>query len=224
MLPSITQARILDEKAILGLVMKLGTEEKRTLYWEVQTKEGPNDLADYSLGSATAQSATGTGWNEIVDSNGRYHLEPEYERIVYHFFYGVYPQQAWVYKRYPSNKDLNSLLGTRAIGGGIGHIDGFKSPYRAPTPLTETFSMKGIHPSFLGYAPFLEPTSYTIYLYFFVTRYDVVFLGVDPAGDAEKDAVRKIASEDVRRRAVVRTMGGHELMDIPSWVESAVKR
>jgi hypothetical protein len=222
MLPKETAARLFGEGDVIGLKMKTGSE-KRVFYFQVETIEGPNDLADYSLGAAAATNTTGTDWDEITDSQGRYHLEPEFEKVLYQFFFGISPASAWVYRRYPSNRDLNSLIGTRAIGSGVGHIDGVKSPYYAPSYITEMFTLKGAHPAFLGYNPYSEPASITVRLYFYVTRYDVKFLGVDPS-NSEEDARRVLASEDVRSRAVVRTMGGHELIDIPTWIESAMRR
>lgn len=223
MLPEITVARLFKEREPFGLLLLLGSE-RRIFYWEAETIEQPNDLADYSLGSATALATAGTGWSEITDSQGRYHLEPENEKVVYHCFFGVSPGQAWIYRRYPANKDFNSLLGTRAIGSGIGHIDGVKSPYQTPTPVSEFFTMKGQHPSFLGYHPFGEPSSITVRLYFYVTRYDVKFLGVDPSGDAEKDDKRVIAPEGVRSRAPIRTVGGHELVPVSTWIETMLRK
>lgn len=223
MLPSEVVSRLFAERDVLGLTMMVGAGEKRTAFWRIDTVEGPNDLADHSLGSASAQSTSGTGWNEIVDSQGRYHLESEYEKVVYQIFYGISPGQAWVYLRYPSNRDLNSLLGTRAIGSRVGHIDGRKSPYRTPSSTTELFTMYGLHPAFLGYHPYAEPSSITVRLYFYVTRYDVTFLGVDPSGDPSKDIGRKIAPEADRQLARVRGMGGRLLVDAPQWVLTAMK-
>lgn len=223
MLPREVYERLLGEKGLLGLKM-LYDGTKRVFFWQVETIEGPNDLMDYSLGTASAQATAGTGWSEITDSQGRYHVEPEFEKIIYHIFIGISPGQAWLYRRYPSNKDINNLLGTRAIGSGIGHIDGLKSPYRAPSPTTEFFTIKSLHPSFLGYAPYLEPTSIIVRLNFFVTRYDVRFLGIDPSGSEDADSKMVIAPADVRDRAKVRTMGGHELMDAPTWVTQLLRK
>jgi len=222
MLPREAYARILSEGQILGLKMLVGSE-KRIFHFRADTVEGPNDLMNYSLGAAVQTNTAGTDWDEIIDSSGRYYLEPEYEKIIYHFFFGISPAQTWIYRRYPSNKDINSLLGTRTIGSGVGHIDGIKSPYRSPSPISEMFTIKGLHPSFLGYAPYAEPASITVRLNFFVTRYDVTFLGVDPSG-TDEDQKRLIAPQEARDRAKVRTTGGHELVPIPSWIESSMRR
>ena len=215
MLPSDVVKRFLAEKQILGLRMKRDSMP-RTLYFEVEVAEGPDDLANFSLGAATAQSATGTGWDEIQDSASRYWLEPASERVIYQFFFGVAPGQAWIYRQYPTGVDINSLIGVRAIGDAVGFVDGIKSPYRSPSPLTEMWSMKGMHPAFLGYNPYLEPSSITIRLNFFVMRYSVIPRGID-AGDRVN-----IAPPDIRARAVVRSVGGRDLIDIPTWVENAI--
>lgn len=218
MLPSSVIDRLLREDQVLGLLMKRDGS-KRTIYFRIETAEGPNDLMDFSLGAATAQAVAGTGWSEIQDSASRYYLEPGSQKIIYHFFFGVSPGQAWIYRRYPSNRDLNSLIATRAIGDPIGYVDGNKSPYRVPSPLTEMFSMYGMHPAFLGYNPFLEPVSITVRLNFFVVRYDVTVLGLNPVLTGGKGLI--VADND-RMQARVRPVGGHELIDVPSWIESAV--
>lgn len=209
MLPREVIARLLNPQDILGLQMTIGTE-KKIVYFTVDTVEGPNDLADFSIGAASALSTTGTGWSEIQDSAGRFILEPEYENIIYQFYIGIAPASAWLYRRYPGSKDLNSLLGTRAIGSGQGHIDGLKSPYKNPTPITEMYTVKNLHPSFLGYNPFADPSSITVRLYFYVTRYDVTLKGLT-------------LSEEEKKRAAVRTMGGHDLVPAPTWIETRVR-
>ena len=223
MLPSQTYARLLQDGEILGLRLTDGGAEKRTFLFKIITIEGPNDLTGYSMGAASAQNTAGTDWDEIVTSDGRYQLEPENERAIYHCFYGITPGQARIYTRYPSEKDLNSLLGTRSFGGSVGFIDGAKSPYLYPSPITEFFTMKGMHPSFNGYHPYLEPTSITIKLNFYVTRYDVEVIGVVPLGGQDADSKWLIAPGHAVARAKVRTVGGRGLVPIPSWLENKVR-
>jgi len=211
MLSDAIVSRVLKANDMLGLQMKL-SNAPRIFYWNIKTVEFPNDLADFSLGAATAFSTTGTGWIEINDANTRYYLEPEFENIIYQFYFGVAPAQAQIYRRYPSNKDINSLFGTRAIGSGIGHIDGHKSPYRQPSVISEMFSVKGNHPSFLGYHPYAEPSSITVRLYFYIFRYNVEFKGLDSA-----------VSDEIRNKAVVRPVGGQDPIDAPNWVQTLVK-
>lgn len=221
MLSSDIVSRILKANDALGLQMQVNNNP-RIIYWKVKTAEMPDDLANFSLGSATAFDTDGTGWIEINDSNTRYYLEPEFENIIYQFYFGVAPAQAQIYRRYPSNRDINSLIGTRAVGSGIGFIDGHKSPYRHPTVISEMFSLKGSHPSFLGYHPYGEPSSITVRLYFYIVRYNVVFKGVEPFDDAS-DAAFQIAPEEFRERAVVRPIGGQQVIDAPNWVQNTIK-
>ena len=206
MLSSEVVKRLFDEGDVLGLKMLVGSTEG-VFYFRVKTVEGPNDLDDFSLGSASAQNSTGSDWVQIQDASSRYILEPVNENIIYQVFYGIHPAYAWLYRRYPTNVDRGSLIGTRTVGDRtyrVGKIDGFKSPYRTPSPETEFFTMKGLHPSFLGYHPYLEPASITVRMNFFVVRYGVDKLDIPSSQEKEK--------------AKVRTMGGESLMQAPSWL------
>ena len=195
--------RIPREDQVIALRMKVGGKEKDFLFL-VLTKEGPNDLKEFSLGAASALNATGTSWSNITDSAGRYHLQPEFERYLYQAFYGISPSYAWVYRRYPANVDLGSLLSTRTIGGQVGYVSGGQSPIATPSPITEFWTLKGVYPSFLGYHPFAEPSSATVRMTFFVTKFRVDYL-VAP-------------TEEQLSRAIRRTMGGTELLEAPEWV------
>ena len=97
MLPDSVVSRLLRENSVLGLIMRAGTIN-RVFYFNIDIVEGPDNLIDFSLGAATAQSTTGTDWDEITDSAGRYHLEPEDEDVIYHTFFGIYPRHAWLYR------------------------------------------------------------------------------------------------------------------------------
>lgn len=201
--------RLFKQQDILGLQMTFGSE-KKTVYFQIDTVEYPNDLADFSLGTASALAVAGTTWSDIQDSASRFLLEPEYESIIYQLFFGINPGQAWVYRRYPANRDINSLVGTRAIGSGQGHIDGLKSPYKNPSPLTEMFTVRGARPAFLGYNPYADPASITVRLYFYVVRYDVTLKGFN-------------LTEEEKKRAVTRNVGGHDLVPAPTWIETRVR-
>lgn len=212
---------IVPEGGILGLKLKID-QEKRTFYFRVDSVEKPIVLAPYSLGAASPMNTAGTAWNEIIDANSRYHLEPEFENVIYRAIFGIDPGETWVYLRYPPNVDVHSLIGTRAIGSGIGHISG--SPFLNPSDLSEFFTLKDQHPSFLGYHPYATPSSITVRLSFFVVRYDVKVIGVDPSGAEETDKKRLIAPQGSREKAVVRTMMSHLLVDAPNWLLSAIKK
>lgn len=195
--------RVPDDGDVVALKMREGSREKY-YYFLITDKEGPNNLEEYSLGAATALAAAGTSWQEITDSQGRYHLEPENDRVLYQTFYGIHPSYAWVYRRYPTNEDLGSLLGTRAIGGQVGYISGVDSPIASPTALTELWTLEGTHPSFLGYHPRGEPSSVTVRMSFFVHKFSVNYLTA-PTVEQMRAAKRK-------------TMGGLKLMDAPQWL------
>lgn len=198
--------RLFVENDVIGLKMLLGSDPT-IFYLLVKTVEGPNDLDDYSLGSATGQDTDGTGWNEIEDANSRYLLEPEFANIIFQAFYGVYPSYAWIYRRYPPNVDRGSLRRTRTIGDRtyrIGKVDGLTSPYHTPSSRTEFFTMEGEHPAFLGFHPRLEPSSVTIRMNFSVVRYRVEHL--------------KSPESQQISRAKVRTMFGEDLAQAPSWL------
>jgi len=216
MLPIEVVSRFLDERQILGLLMKVDGI-RRIIYFETEVVEGPDDLMDFSLGAAVAQATAGTGWKTIQDSSSRYYLEPADDAVIYHFFYGISPGQARVYLQYPSGVDLNSLITTRAISDPVGFVDGIKSPYRSPSVVTEMFSMNGAYPAFLGYNPYKEPASITIRMNFFIMRYSVRLLGTDGGN-------WKIAPPDVRARAAIRAVGGRNLVDVPSWIQTGLRR
>lgn len=212
MLPSEVVNKILAEGDILGLKFLIDSEPK-IFHFRIKTVEGPNDLKEYCLGStnggvtgtaASAQNTTGTGWDEIIDSAGRYFLEPEFGNIIFQSFYGISPSIAWTYRKYPSNVDRGSLRGTRTIGGKVGAISGKDSPLSVPSPLTELFTLKGNHPTFLGYHPYLEPSSIYIYMTFYVTRYGVDYL--------------KTPSPEEQAKAIIKTMGGETLFQAPEWL------
>lgn len=203
--------RILKPGEVLGLQMKMANLP-RTFFWKVSTVEFPDNLADYTLGSASALNLTGTAWQEITDNANHYYLEPEANKIIYQVYFGIAPGQAYIYRAYPANRAINSLIGTRPIGPppvptanpatGVGFIDGHQSPYRQPSVLSELFCLKDTHPAFLGYHPYAEPSSITVRLYFYIVRYDVVYQGIDLAIPA-----------------VVRQVGGHDVADAPAWVQ-----
>ena len=202
MLPADVTSKILNEGQIIALKMKV-SDSITDFYLQVKTKEGPNDLLEFSLGSASAQAVAGTDWDEIQDSSNRYLLEPEHDRTLYQIFYGITPGYARVYRRYPSNVDRGSLLGTRTIGGQIGYINGWMSAAFTPSPLTEFFTIMGLHPSFLGYHPYLEPATITVRMNFFVIKYNVEVVAL---------------SQERKAKIITRTMGGVEILQAPQWL------
>lgn len=210
-LPPEAVKRLFAENEILGLKFRVG-ESVKVFYFRVKSLETPNDVRDFSLGSAAAQATAGTDWNNIQDGSSRYILEPPKSGIIYQGFYGIHPGYAWVYRRYPSNVDVGGLQTTRTVGDRtyrIGYIDGIRSPYNSPSPDTEFFTIYGTYPSFLGYHPYTEPASITVRMNFFISVYGV-------------DYLREPTAEEIAR-ARVRTMGGLSLMDAPEWIAKEVK-
>ncbi|MCL0058209.1 hypothetical protein M1O47_00810 [Dehalococcoidia bacterium] len=204
-------ARLFNEEDILGLKFATGVAPV-VAYFEIKTVEGPINLKSYALGTAAlAQNVVGTGWDEIKDAAGRLWLEPEFDSILFHIFFGINPDYAWIYQRYPPNVDRGSLIGTREIGGKVGAISGFDSPFRNPSPHTEFFTVRGAHPSFLGYHPYLEPASTLVHLNFFVIKYGVNYLGYPGHRDEQP-------SEEQMERAVIRTLGGEPPVPLPEWL------
>ena len=202
-LPREVIEKIPSEGGIVALRMKVEGRDT-DFYFLIRSKEGPNDLREFSLGSASAMATAGTGWDDIQDSNNRYHLEPEFENYLYQVFYGITPSYAWLYRRYPANVDLGSLVATRAIGGNTGYVDGGSSPLRSPSAQTEFWTLKGNHPSFIGYHPYAVPTSITVRVSFYITKFFVDYL--------------RTPTEEQIEKAIVRTMGGVGLFDAPEWL------
>jgi len=195
--------RLFGEGDIIALRMQESNTPKN-YYFKVQSQERPNNLADFSLGSAVAQATAGTGWSEIQDSQSRNLLEPESEDTIFHIFYGIDPVTAQVYRRFPGNVDHGSLRGTRDVSGDVGYIDGWSSPYYYPSAVTEFFNIKGLNPNFNGYHPYTEPGSITVRMFFYVARYLVDYL--------------KQPTEAEKARAAVRTMGGVPLASAPEFL------
>lgn len=204
-MPEIAQL-FLHENDVLGLQFSVGSGgPRRIFYFKVIVPEGPIILSDFSLGAASAQATAGTGWQEVDDASSRFYLEPSYEEQIYHFYWGISPSYARVYTRYPGSQDRLNLITTRNIGDPIGYIDGRMSPIRAPSKLTESFSLKGTRPTYNGYHPYGDPSSITVYLNFYIYRYHV-------------DYIKSPSSEELSR-AIVRTPGGGSpLIEVPSWV------
>lgn len=194
------------ENDLLGLLfLKDGVPREFVL--RILTAEYPNNLMNFSLGSADALTSAGTGWVTIENANGVEYLEPEKESRVNQVFYGVAPGYARIYRQYPAGVERGNLIGTRAVGSQVGYVSGLYSPLHAPNPNTEFFVIKGQFPAFNGYLPYKEPASTNIYASFYVASFAVCEL--DPAGMTPED----------KRRVRRITMGGKELMDAPGWLK-----
>lgn len=194
------------ENDLLGLLF-LKDGVPRMFVLRILTAEYPNNLQEFSLGSANALAVAGTGWVSIEDSSGNEIFEPEKESRVNQVFFGIAPSYARVYRQYPAGVERGNLRGTRAIGSQTGYVNGVYSPLHDPNPNTEFFVIKGQFPAFNGYLPYKEPASANIYASFYVASFAVCEL--DPAG---------LTPEEWRRVRRI-TVGGKELMDAPGWLK-----
>jgi len=122
-------------------------------FFRIITREHTN-LSPYSLGTVAADGVLAK-WDEIrepVEPRRRY-LEPEAQRIILHGFYGVYPPPMRIYLRHPARVDRWSLVGVRELKGDVGYIDGYISPFHAPSIKSEFFSLVDLYPQFQAYNP-----------------------------------------------------------------------
>lgn len=194
--------RVLKPGQVIGLWFreKNQTVRKNLLILDVEA----SNLMDFSLGSATALSANGTGWSQVQDSSNRYLLQPQYEGILHQYFWGSNPGYAWIYSAYPANTVRGGLLNTPNIGGNpnVGFRRGWASPYLSPSPLSETFITFGINPAYLGYHPYAVPASITVRLNFWIYKYIVQRTDLAPYREY--------------------TMGGSPPVEAPKWLQGAV--
>jgi len=175
--------------------------------FRIESVEYPNNRAEFSIGSATALAAAGTGWNTIQDSSNRFILEPEFAEVIYQGYYGITPSIARVYRQYPSGVDRGSLVGTRNPGvDPIGYISGDMSPGLWPSPITEFYAVRGQHPAFYGYHPYARPASITVRLNFYINVYGVTCVPGMSYNEIEQQA-----------RNII-TLGGRTLMQAPGWM------
>ena len=140
------------------------------------TYEMPNDLKEFSLGTASGLTATGTTWRAIQDGSNVFLLRPGQDNEVWQFFYGISPSYAWIYRSYPNGFIRGGLTASPTVGGDTGYTTGRESPYNEPSSVSEFFTTEGISPAFIGYHPFVSPSSITIRMNFFGVRYKVEYV------------------------------------------------
>lgn len=204
--PEITE-RLLREGDLVALLFQSTKNIPTFYYLRVTQVERPNNLPDFSLGTAAALNTAGTSWDAIQDSSNNYYLEPDTENYLYQVYWGASPSYIWVYRRFPSGVDQGSLVGTRSIGDRVGFITGAFSPINRPSVETEFYTVRGIRPEFFGYHPYAEPSSPTVFLGFYVSVYTVARIEEESLTIAEKIRARQI------------TMGGSKrLQRVPSWL------
>ena len=191
---------------LLGLEFGIGGGKTHTFHWKIKGAE-PSNYSDYSLGTAAASLASGTTWSEIKDSAGRAQLEPEFDDVIHHIFWGKCPSTSRIFQQYPVNKDIWSLVGTRTAGGTIGYIQENESPYRHPSIRTMLFTVNKLHPAFQAWNP--TATAYTAYMNFFVMKYYVDFLA-HPTVEEQK-------------KAFTYRMGFRDIIDAPEWLLKLIR-
>lgn len=207
------QKMFLLEDDIVGLVLYDDNPAAPKIFWfKVQGFEDAN-LKNFLIGTALAQGATGTGYSEIQDAaNNNRLLEPTLENRINHFFWGAYPTRAQIFRQYPPGVDRGALQDNRDEGGLIGFIDGADSPMDFPSIQTETWSMKGLFPAYLGYHPDPFPASIAVYMSFYARTYLVKAVSPQEVGE--------LLRQDQRVRVV--RPGGRYPSPAPDWIRSRV--
>lgn len=221
MLPPEVIARVLGENDVIGLKLSDGAAP-RIYYLRTVTKEGPSNLRDFSLGSASAMTVAGTDFDAIQDSSAANQLEPADSGVLHQFFWGISPSYVRVYLQYPGNVFRRALRGTPTVGSDVGFIDGRLSGYLHPSVQSELFTISGLNPNFNGYHPYAEPATVTVRLNFFIFRFDTEYLGI--TDDKLQAANLKPPSQQDIQRARVVTMGGlSSLIRVPSWLQDKAR-
>lgn len=183
---------------VVGLLFTEGT--RQVVYpFQVKSYELPNNYYNFSLGTATPLSTTGTGWSSIQDSANRYILTPPQQGQLYQGFYGVSPAYTWLYRAYPANVIRGGLQVPVGVGSQYGFVDGWLAPYRQPAPVTEFWTAYGLTPAFNGYVPLGLPNTPTIYMNFYVFRYQADLVNMRP------------------KRII--PVGGNPPVDTPAWMQ-----
>lgn len=170
------------------------------------------DTSTTTLATVTATSA----WNDVQvsTSDARNQLAPEDSRRdqLYQIFYGISPSVAEVYTQYVSRMDRNSLIGTRAVPGDVGYVNGEQSPYNDPSVKTQMFTLNQLTPAFKAY----NPSDYTITVY---AAFHVMKYTYEPVKDT--NIIREFMKS--QRRVRLETMGGIDegrILTAPSWLQT----
>ena len=167
--------RFLGPGQIGTFPVKVGDVVK-DVYFRVQRRKF-SCATNFSMGSITAASDTGSGWKEIKDGD-IYVLSPNMERLIYHGFIGINPSDAWLYEQYPSGTYTRKVRGLASIGEEYGYVTGWQSPYLDPSELTEFMTIYDLAPPVYNmYSPHNDITGY---LNFYFMKYWSKFID-DPA-------------------------------------------
>lgn len=137
----------LKEGQLLGLRMKVNGKAQPVWY-----RVNGREYADYPFTFPAAVAAgASSGWLDIVVSatNSRYVLDPTRDNVINHIFPGIWLTNMILFYQYPLNRDRNALIGNRTVdANGFGGFRGRTSPYWAPDPRTELFTLRNLRPAF----------------------------------------------------------------------------
>lgn len=126
---------------------------------------------DFSLGSISASDSS--SWTEIKSGDSEI-LSPEHKDLVYHNFWGNYPNNYRVFELM-NNIVMRQLRGLVGKDLNRGYIGGILNEPNNPTPKTEFATIHDLTPrSFAGYNP--QSAAITGYLNFFIGQYAVEWI------------------------------------------------
>ncbi len=171
------------------------------------------NLKPYQIESALAAAGTSSSWNTIPNSStdSREQISPtkEHKDQIYQVRYGVYPSRMQIYTQYVSRQDRGSLVGTRAEGGAVGHVDGEDSPYMYPNEISEFFSIYERSPVFKAYNP--TPSTSEVDLNFRIAK--LYYWTIK-----KKDLLIKLLSGEKRCKFYTIGLPGENPVNAPTWL------
>lgn len=162
---------------------------------------------DFSMGSITAGSSTGSGVKEIKDGD-IYILESPQEKVINHGFIGIHPSDAWLYEEYPQGETTRKIKSLTRVGANYGYITGWQSMYLNPSKLTEWVTIYDLKPPV--YTMYSPHNNITGYLNFYFMKYWVDYIN---------DPKLLESFETKTRKCTPLTLGDVEKPPIaPSWL------
>lgn len=120
----------------------------------VQAREFTN-ITPYALGTVAGR-ANLTDWNAIPErgvTSPRYLLSPQKNSLIYQYFWGSTPPDVRIFTQFPPRSDLRILITRLDLAGDIGYIPGRESPFHAPSPKTEQFTVYETYAQYQAYNP-----------------------------------------------------------------------
>jgi hypothetical protein len=185
--------------------------------FRVMGKEMTN-LKPYEMETALAAAGTSSSWTAIPvsSSNSSEQIQPtkEHKDQIYQVRYGVYPSRMQIYTQFISRQDRGSLVGTRAEGGAVGHVDGEDSPYMEPTEVSEFFSLYERSPVFKAYNP--TPSTSVVDLNFKIAK--LYYWTIK-----NRALLTKLLSAEKRCKFYTMGLPGENPMTAPTWLSDIYK-